>query len=251
MGVRGKRSFLSFHMFGIEVRPHWSLVAAVVLLAWYSIEITNGILPARYAALIGLIQALVLFTIVLLHELGHCLGAWKLGVSVGHILLTPLGGTAVGTGINTPAGFPQRVIELLVDHGADVAARGADGRTPADLAEANGHGEIAELIGGRKAPSVPLDKAVSGDIVTVTSLSPSGVGASAPPESREEPEQVEPEAEEPAAKVDEDTVVCIIEAMKVMNEIKAETEGTIVEITAENGEAVEFGQVLFKVRPTG
>ena len=51
--------------------------------------------------------------------------------------------------------------------------------------------------------------------------------------------------------VHEDTVVCIIEAMKVMNEIKAETEGTIVEITAENGEAVEFGQVLFKVRPAG
>jgi len=45
------------------------------------------------------------------------------------------------------------------------------------------------------------------------------------------------------------TVVCIIEAMKVMNEIKAETEGTIVEVVANNGQAVEYGQVLFKVRP--
>jgi len=44
-------------------------------------------------------------------------------------------------------------------------------------------------------------------------------------------------------------VVCIIEAMKVMNEIKAETGGTIVEILVTNGQAVEYGQVLFKVRP--
>jgi acetyl-CoA carboxylase biotin carboxyl carrier protein len=45
------------------------------------------------------------------------------------------------------------------------------------------------------------------------------------------------------------TVVCIIEAMKVMNEIKAETSGTIVEVLVTNGQAVEYGQVLFKVRP--
>ena len=45
------------------------------------------------------------------------------------------------------------------------------------------------------------------------------------------------------------TVVCIIEAMKVMNEIKAEISGTIAEILVTNGQAVEYGQVLFKVRP--
>lgn len=45
------------------------------------------------------------------------------------------------------------------------------------------------------------------------------------------------------------TVVCIIEAMKVMNEIKAETDGTIVEVLVTNGQAVEYGQVLFRVRP--
>ena len=48
--------------------------------------------------------------------------------------------------------------------------------------------------------------------------------------------------------VNEDTVVCIIEAMKVMNEIKAECRGTIVEMVAENGKPVQFGEVLFKVR---
>jgi acetyl-CoA carboxylase biotin carboxyl carrier protein len=49
-------------------------------------------------------------------------------------------------------------------------------------------------------------------------------------------------------KVTEDTVVCIIEAMKVMNEIKAETSGVITEVTAENTKPVQFGQVLFRVR---
>jgi acetyl-CoA carboxylase biotin carboxyl carrier protein len=48
--------------------------------------------------------------------------------------------------------------------------------------------------------------------------------------------------------VTEETVVCIIEAMKVMNEIKAETSGVIAEVLAENGKPVQFGQVLFKVR---
>ena len=48
--------------------------------------------------------------------------------------------------------------------------------------------------------------------------------------------------------VTEDTVVCIIEAMKVMNEIKAETSGVIAEVVTENGKPVQFGQVLFRVR---
>ena len=45
-----------------------------------------------------------------------------------------------------------------------------------------------------------------------------------------------------------DTVVCIVEAMKVMNEIKAEVAGTIVEISTDSGKPVQFGQVLFRVK---
>ncbi len=45
-----------------------------------------------------------------------------------------------------------------------------------------------------------------------------------------------------------DTVVCIIEAMKIMNEIKAELNGTIAQVCVKSGQPVEFGQVLFKVR---
>ena len=44
-------------------------------------------------------------------------------------------------------------------------------------------------------------------------------------------------------------VVCIIEAMKLMNEIKSEVKGKVVEILAEDGEPVEFGQVLFVIEP--
>jgi acetyl-CoA carboxylase biotin carboxyl carrier protein len=50
--------------------------------------------------------------------------------------------------------------------------------------------------------------------------------------------------------VNPDTVVCIIEAMKVMNEIKAEAKGVITQLLVENAKPVEFGQPMFKIRPT-
>jgi acetyl-CoA carboxylase biotin carboxyl carrier protein len=54
---------------------------------------------------------------------------------------------------------------------------------------------------------------------------------------------------EAGTEVNPDTVVCIIEAMKVMNEIKSEVKGVVTQILIENGKPVEFGQPLFKVRP--
>jgi acetyl-CoA carboxylase biotin carboxyl carrier protein len=54
---------------------------------------------------------------------------------------------------------------------------------------------------------------------------------------------------EVGSEINPDTVVCIIEAMKVMNEIKAEVKGVITQVLVENGKPVEFGQPLFKVRP--
>ncbi len=50
------------------------------------------------------------------------------------------------------------------------------------------------------------------------------------------------------AKIEENSLVCIIEAMKIMNEIQAEAKGTIVEILVENGQPVEYGQRLFKLK---
>ena len=49
--------------------------------------------------------------------------------------------------------------------------------------------------------------------------------------------------------VNPETVVCIIEAMKVMNEIKAEAKGVVTQVMVENAKPVEFGQALFKIRP--
>jgi len=53
---------------------------------------------------------------------------------------------------------------------------------------------------------------------------------------------------EEGGKIKTDSIVCIIEAMKVMNEIQAEVSGKVVEILVENGEPVEFGQALMKVK---
>ena len=52
------------------------------------------------------------------------------------------------------------------------------------------------------------------------------------------------------ASVAPDTTVCMVEAMKVFNEIKAETSGTIVKMLVQSGSAVEYGQKLFLVRPS-
>lgn len=51
-------------------------------------------------------------------------------------------------------------------------------------------------------------------------------------------------------KVDGDTVLCIIEAMKLMNEIKAETRGVVKKIMVQNGQPVEYGQTLFLIDPS-
>jgi acetyl-CoA carboxylase biotin carboxyl carrier protein len=48
--------------------------------------------------------------------------------------------------------------------------------------------------------------------------------------------------------VDSDTVVCIVEAMKLMNEIQAEVSGQVVKVFVENGQPVEYGQPLFGIR---
>ena len=63
-----------------------------------------------------------------------------------------------------------------------------------------------------------------------------------------------PTPEDPAfvaagSKVTQDTVVCIVEAMKVFNQITADVSGTIEEMLVANGDPVESGQVLFRVKP--
>lgn len=62
------------------------------------------------------------------------------------------------------------------------------------------------------------------------------------------PSPTSPPYVEVGSKVTEKTVVCIVEAMKLMNEIEADVRGEIVEVIAENGHLVEYGQPLFRVK---
>jgi acetyl-CoA carboxylase biotin carboxyl carrier protein len=63
------------------------------------------------------------------------------------------------------------------------------------------------------------------------------------------PKPGEPPFVEVGSKVSEETVVCIIEVMKLMNSVRAGVKGEVVEILALNGALVEYGEVLLRVRP--
>jgi acetyl-CoA carboxylase biotin carboxyl carrier protein len=87
------------------------------------------------------------------------------------------------------------------------------------------------------APSAPKDEE---GIVYIKSPMVGTFYRAASPDSK-------PFAEE-NTKVTDTSVICIIEAMKIMNEIQAEVKGTILEVLVENGQPVEYGQRLFKVK---
>lgn len=90
------------------------------------------------------------------------------------------------------------------------------------------------------APVAPAPVAPAADLKHITSPMVGTFYRSASPDA--------PPYVEVGQEVDPETVVCIIEAMKVMNEIKAEVKGVITDVVAENAKPVEFGQKLFAVR---
>jgi acetyl-CoA carboxylase biotin carboxyl carrier protein len=98
----------------------------------------------------------------------------------------------------------------------------------------------------------PVPAAVSAVPVAVPEPAPSGLEVKSPMIGtfyRRPSPDAEPFAEVGAA-VEPDTVVAIIEAMKVMNEIKAEVKGAIAEVLVEDGKPVEYGQALFRIEPS-
>jgi len=117
--------------------------------------------------------------------------------------------------------------------------------------------------GGQPAPIyIPGPAAVAGAAPSVHPALPANPPAQAPAATTETEikspmvgtmyRAPSPEAAnyvEVGTEVNPDTVVCIIEAMKVMNEIKAETRGVITAVLLDNAKPVEFGQALFKIRP--
>jgi len=108
----------------------------------------------------------------------------------------------------------------------------------------------APLAANQPAASAPAAPAPSGDSAaepvddgSIMITSPTvGTFYSAP--TPDDPPYVKT-----GSKVDSDTIVCIVEAMKVFNQIPAEVSGTIAEVLVENGDPIDFGQPLFRVRP--
>ena len=136
------------------------------------------------------------------------------------------------------------LVEIDIQHGEDrVALRRAQPPQPAALV-ASYPGAVAPMMApqGQATPTGQVPTDVKGENLLEIKSPIVGTFYEAPsPDS-------DPYVE-PGSRVDPQTVVCIIEAMKVMNEIKAEVSGTIVERPVKTGQAVEYGQVLFRVRP--
>jgi acetyl-CoA carboxylase biotin carboxyl carrier protein len=104
---------------------------------------------------------------------------------------------------------------------------------------------------GDTTPPMPVPAAAGGSAAPVAPKEEAGVTYIKSPMVGTFYRAASPESKpfmDVGGKVVENTVVCIIEAMKIMNEIQAETKGTVLEVLVENGQPVEYGQRLFKVK---
>jgi acetyl-CoA carboxylase biotin carboxyl carrier protein len=126
--------------------------------------------------------------------------------------------------------------KIRLKRGANAGVQGDDGMVPV-LATAMAALPPTGGMSGAVAQPVPADEGeIKSPMIGTFYRSPS------------------PEAApyvEVGTEVGPDTVVCIIEAMKVMNEIKAELKGVITQVLVDNAKPVEFGQPMFKLRVTG
>ncbi len=147
----------------------------------------------------------------------------------------------------------KQIIEIMKEHNL------------VEVQMKQGDSEISVKKGQTGQPHISAIPIIGTSMPPVMPAAASAAGQTQAPEAKQENlveiksplvgtfyAQPSPDSElyvEVGSRVDQQTVVCIIEAMKVMNEIKAEVAGTIVEVVAVSGEAVEYGQVLFRVRP--
>ncbi|MEM7201850.1 MAG: acetyl-CoA carboxylase biotin carboxyl carrier protein [Planctomycetota bacterium] len=151
----------------------------------------------------------------------------------------------------------QRVIDVMVSAGA-VEVELEDGATKLRVRLKDDQPQLALPAASFSAPAMSAMNDVGANVAskTVAGAADAGVGH-AGGQPFQSPmvgtfyRSPSPDAE-PFAKVGDhvgpDSVICIIEAMKVMNEIRAETEGEVVEVLAQNGEPVDYGQPLFVIR---
>ncbi|GAK09368.1 acetyl-CoA carboxylase biotin carboxyl carrier protein [Geomicrobium sp. JCM 19038] len=148
-----------------------------------------------------------------------------------------------------------------------------------ELIEAVNASEITQLeVQGEKDTSITIKKETKTVVETTPAVAAPSAPAVSQPVATPEQKQEQTQAEKPKAaddsveitspmvgtfyrasspdadpyvqvgdQVHSESIVCIVEAMKLMNELEAETKGEIVEILVENGELVDYGQPLFRV----
>jgi acetyl-CoA carboxylase biotin carboxyl carrier protein len=133
-------------------------------------------------------------------------------------------------------GFKLKIRRGL--NGLPIVSQSRGSTAPFPLAEAPA--PIAAATAGPFPSAAPAAPAEEAGVVYVKSPMVGTFYRSPSPESKP--------FVEPGAKVTETSVVCIIEAMKIMNEIQSEVKGTIIENLVENGQPVEYGQKLYKVK---
>lgn len=146
----------------------------------------------------------------------------------------------------------QELLDLMETHGLDEIEVEQDGvrvrlkkagQPPMIAAYAPPPAAVAHAPVLTGAPAAPTPAAEDGSLARITSPMVGTFYRSPSPDA-------DPFVN-PGDTVGPDQVVCIIEAMKVMNEIKAEVEGEIVSILVENGESVEYGQPIMTIRRSG
>ncbi len=120
-------------------------------------------------------------------------------------------------------------------------ASSATAQQPLPASPASPSAAGAAAAGGGIAPTKPAEAPSDAGLVAIVSPMVGTFYTSPNPDS--------PAFVKPGSAVTPDTTVCLVEAMKVFNEIKAESNGTIERVLVQSGQPVEYGQKLFLVRP--
>ncbi len=138
----------------------------------------------------------------------------------------------------------QKLVDMMIAHDlVELSLR--DGDVEVNLRRPHGNA-VPEIVGGSPPATVAATSAAASDpedggtLVEIPSPMVGTYYASPDPDS--------PPFVKVGSRVQSDTIVCIIEAMKVFNEIKAEVSGVIDRILVKNEQAIEYGQPLFSVR---
>jgi acetyl-CoA carboxylase biotin carboxyl carrier protein len=141
----------------------------------------------------------------------------------------------------------KELIEMMEDHDVtEVNLRNGDEQWRLR----RGPAEVVQMVPQQVSSPPPAPAAPAGG-EPAAAAAPEGPVIKAPTVGTfySSPTPDDPAFVKQGAKVSPDTTVCLIEAMKVFNPIEAEVSGTIVEVLVKDGDAVEFGQPLFRYQP--